>query len=170
MYIIELDGIHQVIWMMKQEEQYKNRKNLKNGKAYENSVTSTLIYGIQWDATMQFFDNRYIDGIPEEDIQNSYVSNSIGKGNYNEEKNTNEWKGQITKTGHSPEYSVKNIYDMAGNVREWTMEAYNSDIRVIRGGAYDIIGSNYPASVRSVNYPSKSDYYTGFRIALYVGL
>ena len=143
-------------------------KDFKIGKAYENSVTSTLIYGIQWDATMQFFDNNYINGIS--DIENSYVSNSTGKGNYDENENTNDWKGKIAKTGSSPEYSIKNIYDMAGNVWEWTMEAYNTDLRIVRGGDYVASGSSDPASIRSNNRPFNFHDYIGFRIALYLGL
>ena len=152
------------------KEQYKNLKNLKNGKAYENSVTSTLIYGIQWDATMQFFDSRYIEEkIPESDIQNSYVSNSTGKGNYNENENKNEWKNKVAKTGSSPEYRVKNIYDMAGNVREWTMEGCYTEKRIARGGDYGVQGGIVtPASNRNDFDVSVPLDYIGFRIALYL--
>ena len=141
-------------------------KGFKIGKAYENSVTSTLIYGIQWDATMQFFDNNYISGIS--DIENLYVSNSTGKGNYKEDANTNDWKGQVAQTGSLPEYSVKNIYDIAGNVWEWTMEACSTNNRIVRGGAYYESGSNYPVSLRHNYDPTSSYNGVGFRIALYL--
>lgn len=62
----------------------------------------------------------------------------------------------------------KNIYDMAGNVYEWTMEAYNNGYRVYRGGRYSIDGSGNPASVRNVNLPDSTGDYIGFRIALYL--
>ncbi len=148
---------------MKNEEggAVEKAKDFKKGKAYENSLTSTLIYGIQWDATMQFFDSRYIDGIPEENIKNSYVSNSTGMGNYS---------GKVAKTGISTEYSTKNIYDMAGNIWEWTMEAQNNDSRVVRGGHYNNSGSSSPVSARYNYNPSVSGVGVGFRLALYIGL
>lgn len=76
-------------------------------------VTSTLCYSVQWDATMQFMDNNYISGTCED---SSYVRNSAGRGHYD--------ANSPTTTGSKLEYAEKNIYDMAGNVSEWTMEAY----------------------------------------------
>ena len=88
------------------------------------SVTSTLIYGVQWDAIMQFIDSGYKneDGTLYE--KNSFVANSTGKGNYT---------GSLLPTGSNSEYAVKNIYDLAGNAYEWTMESYNANCRVDRG-------------------------------------
>lgn len=57
----------------------KLAKDFSSNNGY-TSVTSTLCYGVQWDATMQFFDSNYIKGECEED---SYVRNSTGKGWYN---------------------------------------------------------------------------------------
>ncbi len=149
-------------------------KEFKKGKAYENSVTSTLVYGIQWDATMQFFDNRYIDGIPTNDIANLYVSNSEYKGWYNDnykEGNPGNRTGiDLTDENGKTLNKVKNIYDMAGNVWEWTMEAHGTNKRVFRGGSVMNNGSAYPASSRYSSVPSESVGYVGFRIALYIGL
>ena len=88
------------------------------------SVTSTLIYGVQWDAIMQWIDPEYKneDGTLYE--KNSFVANSTEKGNYT---------GSLLPTGSSSEYAVKNIYDLAGNVYEWTMEVYKTSVRVHRG-------------------------------------
>ena len=128
-------------------------------------VASTLIYGVQWDAIMAWIDPAYKTSSC--DTSSSYVANSTGKGNYNEDENTNEWKGDVTTCGSSDNYRVKNIYDLAGNVWEWTMESYTGDSaepqklsarstnsasnRVFRGGFYDISGSNLPASSRIVS-------------------
>lgn len=114
-------------------------KNFSKDNNY-TSVTSTLIYGIEWDAIMTWIDPAYTTGSC--DINNSYVANSTGKGNYNETENTNSWKGKITLTGASSDYSIKNIYDLAGNVYEWSMEAVNVNgqngiiRRIKRGGRY----------------------------------
>ena len=99
-------------------------------KEEEDSVTSTLIYGVQWDAIMSWIDPAYKTGSCSE---NSFVRDSTGKGNYDEDENPNPWRGGVTVTGASANYAVKNIYDLAGNVDEWTMESYGTDHRVFRG-------------------------------------
>ena len=135
------------------------------------SVHSTLIYGVQWDAIMNFIDPNYITnaeiGSPNcEDT--SFVKDSTGKGNYNEGENTNSWKGKVTICGSSDSYRVNNIYDLAGNVYEWTMESYSSDKRVLRGDRYIISGSIGPASIRGYSFPSIANDSIGFRVALYL--
>lgn len=130
------------------------------------SVTSTLIYGIQWDAIMQWIDPAYKK---QDGTLTSFVANSTGKGNYNESENVNEWKGQVARTGSSIDYSVKNIYDLAGNVSEWTMESYRDSRRINRGSDYEHNnGKDDPASVRYNNLPSAKGDVVGFRIALYL--
>ena len=71
-----------------------------------------------------------------------------------------------TKTGY---YAKNNIYDLAGNVEEWTMETSSNQIRMYRGGEFTFKGSEYPASVRnSIIIPSYNGQEVGFRIALYI--
>ena len=123
------------------------------------SVTSTLIYGIQWDAVMNFIDPTYATGSCAED---SFVRDSSGKGWYSQ--------SAPTTTGSDENFAVKNIYDLGGNVYEWTMEAFytNSSGRVYRGGNFLSSGSSGPASIRSYNYPSNANDRIGFRLALYL--
>ena len=86
-------------------------------------VRSTLCYGVQWDAVLNFIDNYYITQAksrPGKWSNSTYLSKS--KGNY---KETGNWIHQ--KTGENDLYSIKNIYDLAGNVSEWTMEMYKDD-------------------------------------------
>ena len=87
------------------------------------TVRSTLCYGVQWDRTLSWIDVKY----------EGFAKDSTGKGNYNEDANINEWKGTVTSTGASEKYKTNNIYDMAGNVREWTMETHNTNSRIGRG-------------------------------------
>ena len=107
------------------------------------SVTSTLIYGVQWDAIMAWIEPRYKDTSNAEELlaEKNFVADSTGKGNYDEDANTNPWKGQVTTTGASEAYAVNNVYDLAGNVYEWTMESYDTNSRVSRGGGYSYTGS-----------------------------
>ena len=129
-------------------------RNFAKEKGF-TSVTSTLIYGIQWDATMQFIDNNYIEGTVAE---TSYIRNSTEKGNY----------GDMINTGSNENYKIKNIYDMAGNVLEWTMEASDTNRRISRGSSWRNSG-NLPVSYRdNYNGPEYSNAYIGFRMALYM--
>ena len=133
-------------------------KNFANANGY-TSVKSTLIYGVQWDAIMNFIDPAYTTGSCEED---SFVRDSSGKGRYNQ--------SAPTVTGSNANYAVKNIYDLGGNVSEWTMEAVDTDYRVTRGGYCNDSGSSSPASNRVYfsYFPSISYVYLGFRPALYL--
>lgn len=110
-----------------------------------HNVTSTLIYGTQWDAIMLWIDPAYETSTCADD---SFVKKSTGKGNYDEAENTNEWRGKVASCGASDSYRVNNIYDLAGNVLEWTMEANSASDRVYRGGYYGDSGSYLPASYR----------------------
>ena len=73
---------------------------------------------------------------------------------------------KVIKTGTNDEYRIKNIYDLAGNVLEWTMEMSTADERVPRGGNYYGPES---ASSRYVQTPWRDGEDTlGFRVALYI--
>ena len=102
-------------------------------------VTSTLIYGVQWDAVMSFIDPNYISSTC--DVQNSFVANSKDRGNYS---------GIINICGSSDNYRVKNIYDLAGNIDEYTMESASNNSRVDRGGNWKNIDQGVPASARVI--------------------
>ena len=124
-------------------------------KNTETNVKSTLCYGVQWDAVMNFMDNKYVNGKAE-----GYVKNSENQGNY---------AGTIARTGDKETYAVKNIYDMAGNVYEWTMEACVTGVRVSRGGHCNSSGDGLPASNRFYNTPDISyGNLIGFRVTLYL--
>ena len=131
------------------------------------SVKSTLCYGVQWDAALNFIDPNYITkaeiGTPN-CSEDSYVRDSSGHGNYSDSDSTNN-PGQ---TGAKEEYNIKNIYDLAGNVWEWTMESYDTNYRVYRGGYYDISGSYYPSSIRGGDGPDDATADLSFRVTLYL--
>ena len=133
--------------------QYKKAK----GVAANSNVTTSMIWGCQWDAVMRWM---YNSGDEE---KKTYTYDSTGKGNYNG-TNGNE----AIPTGTNDAYSVNNIYDMAGNVRDWTIEALSTYIRVYRGGNVDLNASDYPASGRFYDVPTSSYSHNGSRLALYM--
>ena len=61
----------------------------------------------------------------------------------------------------------KNIYDMGGNIREWTMEAYGS-VRIARGATITFVAANGPASERGARDVTYNSDILGFRVTLYV--
>ena len=80
------------------------------------------------------------------------IYNSSSWGNYSNSTGgaaTNA--GDSAKPGGTNEYwKVNNIYDIAGNVREWTQEKYSTGTnRAYRGGSYNYNGDYYPATSRS---------------------
>ena len=137
--------------------QYKLNKTIKAN----NNVVSSMIWGCQWDATM-----RWMQTSSNPEVVN-YVTNSTGKGNY---AGTQGSRNQKIATGSKTAYAVNNIYDMAGNVWDWTLEASATTYRVYRGGYYRRDGSTDPASIRDINDPARSSDYYGSRVTLYVAL
>ena len=111
-------------------------KNFASQHNY-TSVTSTLTYGCEWDAMCR------------------YIGDS---------QRTTPKKDAPELTGSVSTDVSKNIYDLAGNCCEWTMEANNTNDRVIRGGGY--LFAN-PVSRRR-DYNPTYGYGTSFRLTLYI--
>ena len=130
--------------------------------AANNNVKTSMIWGCQWDATMRWMQNY---GTTDE-VKN-FPTNSEGKGNY---EGTQSDGDHAIPTGSNPSYAVNNIYDMAGNVYDWTIEANNTYNRVLRGGCYNFTASNIPASYRNGSSPKNSNSDNGSRSTLYVAL
>ncbi len=123
-----------------------------------DGVESHLIYGGQWDAMLKFV----------EDDEHSII-NSSAWGNYS----NNEYHSSVSpnfpaKTGAHESWNSKNIYDIAGNAFDRTMEAYISYQRVFRGGICSTTGLSAPVSDRLSNRTNFSYKAYVFRCAMYV--
>ena len=129
-----------------------------------NSVTSTLIYGVQWDAIM-----RWMQDVPNL-TGGKYVEDSTGMGWYSDNYSNGNANHQTGIDVDGGKNKVKNIYDLAGNVWEWTIECCDTNCRVCRGGGFDLSGSGIPASYRDNFFPSTGYSGFGFRVALYLNL
>ena len=129
-----------------------------------SNVVSTMIWGSMWDRALIWLtetgDKTYSD-----------LMNSSSWGNYSNSTGaaaTNS--GSKQPTGTNDAWQANNIYDLAGNVYDWTIEAGNTSARVCRGGYYNFIGSGCPASIRGIGSPSQTGSSYGSRSALFVAL
>ena len=156
-------------------------------KMESGNYISSLMFGVQWDLVLKYLETK---GTAQADLKkdstnwgNYYnnlwnITNIDSKyGIYNKGMNwTNGAYGKkdsnksvLLSTGASETFSKQGIYDIAGNVWEWTLEytAYSSTPCAKRGGYYSSYGSGYPAAYR--NGSSTTNYYDniGFRLSLY---
>ena len=82
---------------------------------------------------------------------------------------SSDGNGILVTTGTSETNKVMNIYDIAGNVWEWTLEktSHTSGPCANRGGYYYIAGSFSPAAYRG-NYSTDHSFdLVGFRVSLF---
>ena len=122
-----------------------------------SSVQSGLLTGKAWDRTCHYIED-YITTINT----NSTLRDSRYYGNYsNSQAPAANGIGTKQVSGYNENWKTKNIYDLAGNVWEWTYEAYSS-YRIYRGGIYSNDGDNYPVSYRNGSNPSLTYDYVGF--------
>ena len=146
--------------------------------------TSSLMFGIQWDLVLAYLEANEVS-------ENDLKVNSGSWGNYSNEafditrgKYSTDYGANYTTvngtypkpastvlltTGATERNSKMNIYDLAGNVWEWTLEksTLTNSPCAIRGGYYKSDGSGFPASYRGNDSTSSSNSTVGFRPALY---
>ena len=152
---------------------YNMYKRCKNIKGANTNVETGMIWGNQWDRTLMWLIET------GSKTKEQIADDSTSWGNYynatfeyvNSSGSTatkNEGSSTRIPTGSAEYTKANNIYDLAGNVRDWTMEASSTYVRVFRGGVYVSNGDNSPADCRSNYYPTYSNYYYGCRSALYI--
>lgn len=144
--------------------------------------TSSLMFGLQWDLVMKYLETK---GVEPSDLNTdsttwgNYISNTYyvtnSKAKYiltNEyldapyEKATNA--SALLSTGAYSLFSKQNIYDLAGNLTEWTYNVMYSEGTPYggNGGDYSSTGNN-PANYCGIYNPTKGFKYVGFRVTIY---
>ena len=131
---------------------YKACQNVVKGK---ENVKSTMIYGVQWDATMD-----WLKATKFQDDPSKVDTDSSSWGNY---------KSHLMQgTGSNTKYEANGIFDLAGNCEEWTQEAFDIYYRVCRGGDCYEYGWETPASNRHEGGPNNTGGCTSSRATLYM--
>ncbi len=150
------------------------------------TYTSSLMFGVQWDLVLKYIETKNATA------ESNLTSDSTRIGNYNNNlwnitnanaeysinfgssftacpKPKTENASILLTTGADTSFSLMNIYDMAGNVCEWTLEKNSDDSYpcVFRSGQFYENGSRYPASFRNSTFTNRSSYDYGFRLSLY---
>ncbi len=142
---------------------YTNSKASAEGMISTDYVQTGLITGKAWDTTC-----HWIEGNLSSINASASLTDSRYYGNHgNSLAPANENSGTKRTAGFNENWKVKNIYDLAGNVWEWTSEAYSSRF-IYRGGRYGNDGSDYPVSYRNHINASYKNYDIGFRPRLYI--
>ena len=129
---------------------YAPEKNLDNTENASQKVVSSMIWGSQYDAMLKWMKGNGIDV-----TSTTPTDLSIGTTS----RNTTRVTGTVSKD------KLSNIYDLLGNSREWTQEAYGTDYRVYRGGRYD---TGHAPSYRNYYGPTLTNSYGGSRLTLYI--
>ena len=154
-------------------------------KMESGNYTSSLMFGVQWDLVLKYLETK---GTSQVDLK----KDSTNWGNYNNNlwNITNEkskyapngsgWTNGaygtkasnsniLLSTGASETFCKQGIYDLAGNVYEWTLEktSYSSSPCASRGGYYYSTGDVYPAVSRNYISTTRCNDDIGFRVSLF---
>ena len=165
--------IHSQTWYA----MYEKCKTLSDNN---NNIETGMIWGNQWDRTLMWLMECNAENPETGKTKEEVISDSTSWGNYLNATFTYTNSSGVTATKNensstriptgSTEYTkANNIYDLAGNVMDWTMEAYSTDYRVCRGGFYGNSGVKYPARDRYNFFnPTSRVSYAGCRATLYI--
>ena len=146
-----------------------------------HSFTCTLPTGAAWDRTIGWLintENKTLNQTKASGEWGNYSNVSFNVEttalgttdgiNYSAVSNLNKPKSKmLLTTGASTSRNVSNnIFDLAGNVKEWSSLGKGT---IARGGAYNENAPNYPSTDRtSYGDSNYANAYVGFRVALYL--
>ena len=164
-------------------------QTLATTKMESGDRTTSLLFGVQWDLVMKYLETKgtaqadlttkstswgnYKDNawnITNENLKYAeYKNSSLQPWTNATEKSKTSSESILLSTGADDSFSKMGIYDLAGNVDEWTLE-YTSTTNnpcAVGGGDYYHSGSNSPAGRHYYVRSTPLDEGIGFRLALY---
>ncbi|MCI8346311.1 MAG: hypothetical protein HFJ42_10360 [Clostridia bacterium] len=166
-----------------------NQSQTKATELATGEKTSSLLFGIQWDLVMKFIEEKGVK--TQEELKTNSgswgnykdVTFEITRGLYTTAPTTSDsWReasetskytkptssGVLLTIGVIDRNSVLGIYDLAGNVAEWTLEKSSSTGYpcASRGGSYTYSGSDSSAYRYTGSTPAATSV-VSFRVALW---
>ncbi len=160
---------------------YENAKERAENMYKTNEVQSVLVTGTMWDTVMKWLELSGVDNVENQTRENAWgnyydVEVTGVSGYYSDYKMENfvsaeskpENESYILKTGESDYTKRKNIYDLAGNLWEWTNEIYDSSICIRRGGCCNDYVKSYNMLFRNGYSWSAAYSNSSFRVGLYI--
>ncbi len=136
---------------------YKKCKELKKDN---NNIATGMLWSNQWDRTLMWLIES--GNKTKEDIIDSFKWGNFKNTEFEYMNNDNqlvtkkESSSKIIPTGSSEYTKANNIYDLAGNVYEWTMEQSRGFGRAYRGGYMAGDSSNSVKCREDYLYPNVS--------------
>ena len=129
-----------------------------------------LVSSYAWDTTIAFIE-KTVNNYGSSSSQGNYYNTSVNYKDITDESKPEKTKAEnsslLVATGQTT--PVCNIYDMGGNVWEWTTESCSdtSSPYARRGGYYDSFFATYPAGFRD-GYSDRANDIIGFRLTLFM--
>ncbi len=130
-----------------------------------DTIRSHLTFGAEYDSVLEWFIKS------KARTHSEIAENSTNWGNY---FNTENSPKEIVETGSREEWCTNNIYDLAGNVAEWTQEQQerkDGSYHVVRDGGFYHNGLDFPVNYRYYGHFNNCSFFyisTGFRATLYI--
>ena len=164
---------------------------------YED-CTSSLIFGVQWDLMLKYIENKNNTVKEKLTVDSTFIGNyynsefTLNRGKFAQNNNFSNWyafnseekvnlvmgnrkqkqsnenASILITTGATEASNLQGIYDIAGNLGEWTLEFnLESSPCVYRGGSYNSQGSVGPAKCHNGRNIDNSNFGIGFRVGLW---
>ena len=149
-----------------------NKGNIADSTLTSNSTTIGNYYNSTFDLNRGKYAQYNKLGNPWNNFDSalgSIVVSNETTGKMKKTEQSSYSNGILLTTGGTERSNVMNIYDIAGNVSEWTLEkaSRTSDLCDFRGGNFTDAGSSIAAASRHRGSADGSDSSIGFRVSLF---